>query len=267
MNETLVRALSGAVYVALLLFCTLFDNLTYHILFTTFFGLAVIEFSKLANFKYAIIFLIFGVLFSVALYLKPVSPYNFIYLTVGSCLFNILLLFNLFKDKPLFKTHKTFSHLFLYITIPFILILVFPQFSKNASKTFIIGMFVIIWSNDTFAYLAGKNFGKHKLMESISPKKTVEGFFGGAFAAILASLILSYFFTYFSVTLWIVTGLLLTIFGTLGDLIESKFKREAGVKDSGNIMPGHGGVLDRLDSIIFSVPFIFLFYLIYFYYV
>ena len=127
-------------------------------------------------------------------------------------------------------------------------------------------MFIMIWCNDTFAYLVGKSFGKHKLLERVSPKKTIEGFIGGIVFTIIASIIISQFYTFFNVTLWIISALIISIFGTLGDLVESKFKREAGVKDSGNIMPGHGGILDRLDSVIFVIPFLYIFYLIYFYY-
>lgn len=266
MNETLVRAISGGVYVAILIFCTLFSSLSFHILFTIFMCLSIYEFSKMTNYKYPYIFAILGILLSIAIYLSKSSPFNFIYICLGSIVFNFLLLSNLFKNLPFTKHHKTYSHLFLYVTIPFLLLLLLPNFTNPAEHKIIISIFIMIWSNDTFAYLVGKTFGKHKLMERISPKKTVEGFLGGVVFTILSSIIISYFYTFFSVTLWIGTAVLISIFGTLGDLIESKFKREAGIKDSGNIMPGHGGVLDRLDSVIFVTPFIYLFYLIYFYY-
>ena len=93
----------------------------------------------------------------------------------------------------------------------------------------------------------------------MSPKKTVEGFLGGLFFACIASYFIAYFSYTFKFTYWLILAIIISVFGTIGDLIESKFKRQAGVKDSGVIMPGHGGLLDRLDSIIFSAPFIYLF--------
>ena len=105
----------------------------------------------------------------------------------------------------------------------------------------------------------GKNFGKHKLLEKISPKKTIEGFVGGLFFAVLAGVIIGYTSNNLSILNWVIIAVIVSVFGTLGDLVESKFKRQAGVKDSGTIMPGHGGLLDRLDSLFFLAPFVYLY--------
>lgn len=134
----------------------------------------------------------------------------------------------------------------------------------------IVAVFILVWSNDTFAYLIGKNFGKHKLLERISPKKTIEGFLGGMLGALLAGFIIFKLLEIYRpmdaikypLWLWIVMAIIVAIFGTIGDLIQSKFKRQAGVKDSGIIMPGHGGLYDRLDSIIYASPFVYAFLLI-----
>ena len=123
----------------------------------------------------------------------------------------------------------------------------------------ILGIFILIWTNDSFAYLIGKNFGKQKLFASISPKKTVEGFLGGVFFSAIGSYFIALIAPSLSFTNWLIISVLVSVFGTLGDLVESKYKRQASVKDSGKIMPGHGGMLDRLDSAIFAAPFIYLF--------
>lgn len=266
MNENVTRAISGAVYIALLIFCTLFSPITFHILFTVFMCLSIYEFSKMTHYKLYYLFAIGGILISILFFLSQLPPINLIYLALGCVVFNILLLFNLFKNISFHKYHKKHSHFFLYITLPFILLLSLPNFIIPAKYEIVIAVFIMIWCNDTFAYLVGKSIGKHKLLERVSPKKTIEGFLGGIVFTILASIIISQFYTFFNVTLWIISALIISIFGTLGDLVESKFKREAGVKDSGNIMPGHGGILDRLDSVIFVIPFLYILYLIYFYY-
>lgn len=134
----------------------------------------------------------------------------------------------------------------------------------------IVAVFILIWSNDTFAFLIGKNFGKHKLLERISPKKTIEGFVGGLIGALFAGFIIfkvlqiNYQFEdqNYPLWVWITMAVIVAVFGTIGDLIQSKFKRQAGVKDSGIIMPGHGGLYDRLDSIIYASPFVYAFLLI-----
>jgi phosphatidate cytidylyltransferase len=127
----------------------------------------------------------------------------------------------------------------------------------------LISIFILIWTNDSFAYIVGKSIGRTKLFERISPKKTIEGFVGGVVFSVIASYLISKYYIQIAdgkMFIWIIIALIVGFFGTIGDLIESKFKRFAGVKDSGKIMPGHGGVLDRLDSVIFVAPIVFLFY-------
>jgi len=122
-----------------------------------------------------------------------------------------------------------------------------------------ISILSIIWVNDSFAFLIGKNFGKNKLFPSVSPKKTIEGLLGGLVFSLLTGLLISKINADFSLLNWLIIAVIVSLVGTIGDLVESKFKRQANIKDSGNIMPGHGGVLDRLDSLLFVAPFVYLY--------
>lgn len=151
----------------------------------------------------------------------------------------------------------------IYAVLPFGFALGLPQvsFMEGGFSKEVFYLFILIWSSDTFAYLAGRLFGKHKMALKISPKKTWEGFAGG----VLLTLVLSFFIQSYSEEMrgnWIVVGVLVAVFAPLGDLVESQLKRSFGVKDSGNIIPGHGGILDRLDSFIICVPVVYLYFVL-----
>lgn len=123
----------------------------------------------------------------------------------------------------------------------------------------VLGFLAILWLNDTGAYFVGSLIGKHKLFERISPGKTWEGSAGGALFALLTSWGLSFIFQQLDVLQWMMLAILIVITGTLGDLVESMLKRSLGIKDSGNILPGHGGILDRFDAVLLSAPFVFVY--------
>lgn len=151
----------------------------------------------------------------------------------------------------------------IYVALPFSFALGLPKYSsiENTFSLEVIFLFLLIWSSDTFAYLVGKFFGKHKMAPKISPKKTWEGYIGG----VVLTLVLSYFVEQYQPQLrgnWMVVGFLIAAFAPLGDLVESQLKRNFGVKDSGNIIPGHGGVLDRLDSFLICVPVVYLYFIL-----
>ncbi|MBN8565480.1 MAG: phosphatidate cytidylyltransferase [Flavobacteriales bacterium] len=261
MNETLTRALSGAVYILLLLSCILFSETTFLWLFGLFMAIGVLEFCKLVKLHFIIPLILAIVGFSI-FYKSNFKPIYDSILTFCCFFVSVKLLFFLFykKEKKISSLEK-WIYLIGYIIIPFIIITKIPIGVKGYNPKILIGIFVLIWTNDTFAYVVGKSFGKHKLFERISPKKTIEGFFGGLlFSVGMSFLIAKHYIETSNVNIWIGIAILVSIFATLGDLIQSKFKRIAGVKDSGKIMPGHGGLLDRLDSIIYVAPYIFLYY-------
>ena len=272
MNETLKRLLSGVVYVALLIIATSYSANSFFLLFSFFLLIAIYEFCQLVHINKILPILIGVSAYCLATQFKT-NKTNDILILIATLFVSIKCLLLLFNSKRE-KIDKTSKYIYLigYVILPFILISKIP-FSYNIFRPkIIISIFILIWTNDTFAYIVGKSIGKHKLIERISPKKTIEGFFGGMLFSIIAGILISKFYfepkPYYqntSLLIWTISAIIISVFSTLGDLIESKFKRIAGVKDSGTIMPGHGGILDRLDSIIFASPFVYLFYQILYY--
>jgi phosphatidate cytidylyltransferase len=144
----------------------------------------------------------------------------------------------------------------IYVVVPFSML---NLLSNSFASEFLLALFVLIWTYDSGAYLFGVTLGKHRLFERISPKKSWEGAIGGLLAACVASLIFAYFSSSLSVVGWIGLAVLVVVFGTFGDLAESLLKRTFNIKDSGNILPGHGGMLDRFDSLLFATPVVLLY--------
>ncbi|KAF2517874.1 phosphatidate cytidylyltransferase [Flavobacterium foetidum] len=294
MNETLKRTISGAVYIALLLTSILFSTESFILLFGLFLVITIYEFSNIVYLNK-----IFSILFGVVLYssILLVSHYNkettdfinrnfdtnvvlktniqqldLVLLAVTIVVSIKCIIFLFYDSVQKVSISSKYLYLLGYITLPFVFIVKISFGTNDYNPKIILGLFVLIWTNDTFAYLVGKSIGKHKLFERVSPKKTIEGFLGGAVFAAFAGYLISKLyiqptpeFSNRSILIWTGIAIIVSIFGTIGDLIESKFKRIAGVKDSGSIMPGHGGILDRLDSVIFVAPIIFLFYQILYY--
>lgn len=183
-------------------------------------------------------------------------------------LVNVPLIFSIFIGE-LWRNHeKPFENIawslagILYIALPLGLTIylfnpVFPSGPSHYGT--LAGFLAILWLNDTGAYFVGSLIGKHRLFERISPKKSWEGSIGGAFFALLTAWAASAVFTQHSLWQWLILALIIIVFGTLGDLVESMLKRSLGIKDSGTILPGHGGILDRFDAVLLSVPFVFVF--------
>lgn len=174
-----------------------------------------------------------------------------------------LFLFELWRNKV-----NPFSNIALsltaiiYIAIPFGLMIYFFDpivISGPYHYGIVLGFLLILWLNDTGAYFIGSLIGKHKLFERISPGKTWEGSAGGALFAMLTAWGLSLVFKQLDLINWLVLAILIVITGTLGDLVESMLKRSLGIKDSGSILPGHGGMLDRFDAVLLSAPFVFVY--------
>ena len=260
MREILVRALSGIVYVAVIIGSTLYAKESFYLVFYAIMMLCLYEFKNLIHLSYRWTFIV-----ATLVYLNAIFPAlldaKYLHSLLIVSLF-IPVIYQLFKSKITLTSSKL-GHYFLalaYIALPFAMLIQIPFIDGEYHPEIIISIFILIWVSDTFAYLVGSQIGKTKLYEKVSPNKTIEGALGGLVAAVIGGYIISlYFVKEIALFHWLIIAVIAFGFGLLGDLIESKFKREAGVKDSSNFIPGHGGFLDRLDSIIFAAPFVYVY--------
>jgi|SRR5690606_3077453 len=258
MKETLSRSITGIIYVVLLLGAVFLNSDAFDFLFMVF-GLACLyEFKRLVKLRGYYIFIAYLALWWVFIYLVQGGPLVDLLLLVTLGV-DLALLYFLFSKKTfrLPEVQKFLIAVF-YIGGGFIFLTMIPYKDNAFAKYLIMGIFVLIWVNDTFAYLVGRTLGKTKLFASVSPKKTIEGSLGGLIFAWVAAFVLSRYDPLLDLGQWMVLATVIVITGSLGDLLESKFKRLAGVKDSGAILPGHGGIWDRLDSLVYASPFAYL---------
>jgi phosphatidate cytidylyltransferase len=178
-------------------------------------------------------------------------------------LFLVLGLVSIYEMWKLRKG-KSKVYAFVYVLLPFFLIHFFGKieilnFNSVFDPSLILLMFILTWTFDTFAYLFGVRFGKTKIMPSVSPKKSWEGFAGGFIFTVLASFITTHYFLEVDNSIALAMSLFLPFTATLGDFTESYYKRQAGVKDSGNFIPGHGGMLDRMDAFMITIPVLYIY--------
>ncbi len=267
MKTIITRTITGSIFVALVIGSILLGPLFFAGVFLVFGVAGLYEFFRIMEKenikpqKFEVI------IFSIILYLTIILVINNM-INENWLLINIITITFLFvnelyrnREKPFISIAITITGL-IYIIIPLIFLnLLFDSGStvNSFNPHLLLSFFIILWTSDTFAYLSGMAFGKHKLFERISPKKTWEGSIGGGIAGIAAACLLSFFFKEYNFTVWCIIALIIIVFGTLGDLAESLLKRSYNVKDSGNILPGHGGILDRIDGVLISAPVLYVF--------
>ena len=285
MDKNLIQRLfSGAIYGLLIFLCTtdygaklansLSPNLVkqeqlYYGLITFFVAVGAYECVKIMKFDSAlyrwlvfpIIGLVYYKLFTIR-YFNQGFYFNYNLSEILALSLIIIATITLFKfSSELYYDEGKLIFTVIYVSLPFGFALGLPRFFDGTFTWEVFMLFVLIWSSDSFAYFTGRLIGKHKMAPKISPKKTWEGFAGGVFF----TLILGYFIEQKFPELrgnWMVIGFLVSVFAPIGDLVESQLKRTFGVKDSGNIIPGHGGVLDRLDSFIIAAPVVYLYFIL-----
>ena len=270
MREGMVqRGVTGIFFVVVMLGGLYGGKYSFVILFAIVTGLCLWEFlsltlqkDSLSNLARKIFGTIFGLLpfvFISIVQLKWVlQPQDYVPL-LAILFFPLMFLsfiFELFTtDKYPFNNIGVIILGMAYIGIPFALLSFIAFEGEYFYANTIFGLLTMTWANDTGAYLVGSRFGKHKLFARISPKKTWEGTAGGIAVTLLLSLVYGFFFRELTVWNWLVLGFIVSIFGSIGDLVESMLKRSLDIKDSGSILPGHGGLLDRFDAFIFLIPF------------
>jgi phosphatidate cytidylyltransferase len=269
LNNFLTRTFVGAAYIALIVGSLLLGDLSFGLLCVIVLIFALDEYYKMvkklkiktpenwATGAGVFVFVLF------MLYKNDIIP--------SQILFIIPLVFIGFMIDQMMSSQRSpltnlavTSFAFIYVVFPIISLYLIGFYDKFTwSQTFnhelLLGFFILVWASDTGAYLAGNAFGKHKLFERISPKKTIEGSIGGMLLTMILAYFMADFFSQISRLDWIVVAILVVVFGTFGDLFESLLKRNAEIKDSGKIIPGHGGMLDRFDSILFAAPAVFIY--------
>ena len=176
--------------------------------------------------------------------------------------FSLIILITSLYDKAekSFQTSSNLIFALIYIALPFILFMQIPFMIDGTYKFSLpLGVLLFLWAGDTGAYFVGKSFGKTKLFERISPKKTWEGAFGGLLFVLAMAYGVSHLFNHLEIIQWLTIGVITFVFGAFGDLVESLFKRNIGIKDSGRLIPGHGGFLDRFDGLLLAAPMVYIY--------
>lgn len=266
-KNLITRSLSGTVFIGIIIGSIFLGQYVFTALMLVFSIIGLWEFAKMAK-KYLgsskdlLVLVLTGILCFILIAAVKADWISAQYLVLVIAIFLIPFIYTLFSNlKNPLQQLSLISLGVLYISIPFALFTSF--FTLNPAQIFstelLIAFFIMVWCNDVFAYIVGSLIGKHKLYEKVSPKKTWEGSIGGLIFTMAAAYILSQFFNIYDLNTWLVLGFIISTFASLGDLIESMIKRQVGVKDSGSIMPGHGGILDRFDGVIFAIPAVYVY--------
>ena len=268
MNNLLSRSVTGLIYVAVIVAGILVSNETFVLLGCLLAGLGVAEFNRLTDpgkrKREEILDLAAAIILVVGVDNFTYSlgrGYSFPTLAVFGSLYLVAIIARMIMQlysrdaNPLRSLTASFAAQ-VYVALPIALMGV--VYNSAGGRALLLTMFIMIWLNDTGAYLVGSRIGRHRLFERVSPKKSWEGFFGGLLFAVASAFLFRYAFpsSYGMRSIGVLLGMgaVVSIFGTWGDLVESLMKRTLGVKDSGNLLPGHGGILDRIDSLLLVVP-------------
>ncbi|MBP5381596.1 MAG: phosphatidate cytidylyltransferase [Bacteroidaceae bacterium] len=260
-TNLIVRTLTGILFVVVMVGGIVYSPLTMFLLFACITSLAITEFCNIVNEREDVD-------------INPtICSVSGVYLFAASFLYNygLPLTQNIFTPYLICIIYVLISELYLqrenpinnwayammsqlYIAVPFSIIPCLAFSNNGFTWIYPLAIFLFLWTNDTGAYCFGTLFGKHRLFERISPKKSWEGSIGGGVLSLVVASVVAYFDQSLNLWQWLGFSLVVVVFGTWGDLVESLLKRQLGIKDSGNILPGHGGMLDRFDSSLLAIP-------------
>lgn len=265
-NNFLQRALTGVIFVAVLVGCILGGPISFTVLFAVVSALTINEFGNIVN-RTGEVQMNKPICILAGVFLFLCFGYNGVVPESGEVFIPYLFLVMYLLISELYKKRKNpinnwayamMSQMYIALSFAMLNVLAYhtgrPESISQYNPILPLSIFIFNWVNDTGAYCTGMLFGKHRLFERISPKKSWEGSVGGAVFSIIAAMVMAHFFPFMTPGEWIGLGLVTVVFGTWGDLTESLMKRTLGIKDSGNILPGHGGMLDRFDSTLMAVP-------------
>ena len=265
MSNIVQRTITGIIFLVVVIGAIAFNRFSFFILFELIIIGAMYEFYTLAEKKKFKPQKIYGIVIGTLVF---AANYFFVQSAIGAEIFLgiIPLLIGVFIIELYRKSEYVFVNIgftllgIIYVAVPFSFAnyIVFSN-EISYSSQLLLGFFFLTWSFDTLAYVFGISFGRHRLFERISPKKSWEGFVGGLISSIGIAYVISLFFTELSFIHWAVLSVLISVFGTYGDLVESSLKRNIDEKDSGSILPGHGGILDRFDAVFFTLPLFYIY--------
>lgn len=267
MNNFTQRTITGAIFVIIIVAGIFWSPLSMLILFGIISLISLWEFYGIVPKTDHSILRIYSVItgtvvyFLLAMYFQNLLEAKYLVLVFPFIFLIVVLELYRKKNKPFGNIAYAIFGL-VYISLPFAFLNYLAIYHPlgiqiGYNPWLVMGFFILIWTNDTGAYLAGRAFGKHKLFERISPKKTWEGALGGFILTLLAAFLLNKYTSFFNIIHWMVIAIIIIVFGNLGDLTESLFKRSVNIKDSGRILPGHGGLLDRFDAVLIASPMVF----------
>ena len=264
MSNLVQRTITGIIFLAIVIGAIVYNKISFFIIFELVVIGAMYEFYTLAEKKKFNPQKIYGIVIGASLF---AANYFFVTNQIKAEFFLLFIpvIISVFIVELYKKTEYAFVDIgftllgILYIAVPFS----FANYIALKGNTYqfqlLLGFFILMWSFDTLAYVFGVSFGKHRLFERISPKKSWEGFIGGLIANVGMAYLISLVFKDLTFTHWAVLSVIVSVFGTYGDLVESSFKRNIDEKDSGSLLPGHGGVLDRFDAVLFTLPLFYVY--------